>query len=274
VAVTERSRARVIYRPPDQRAGRAAGPSVAPTRLSLLLLALVLFSGGLVIGRGSARSGDAASPAATPEATAPAQSQPATTEAPASGHAQAGVGPARVTAGVAVGWAHTSEGALAAATEYTRVLGGELVFDQARRHQALAALAAPRALTALQRASDQAAALTLKGLRLPAGTAGAEQAVVLTVPVGGKVERYDRDSARVAVWTTGLAGSTNGIPVAEAWGVTVVDLEWAKGDWKQVAVTSRPAPTPLAASDDAPSSASAFQEQTRQFKEYDYAPRP
>jgi hypothetical protein len=274
VAVTERSRARVIYRPPEARAGRAAGPSVAPTRLSLLLLALVLFSGGLVIGRGTVRSGGAASPAATTQATAPAQSQPATTEAPATGHAPAGVGPAKVVAGVGVGWAHSREGAVAAATEYTRVLGGELVFDQARRHQALAQLAAPKALAALRRASDQAAALTLKGLRLPAGTDGAARAVVLTVPIGQKVERYDPGSARVAIWTTGLAGSASGIPVAQAWGVTVVDLEWVGKDWRQVAVSSRPAPTPLAASDEAPSSASEFLEQTRQFKEYDYAPRP
>jgi hypothetical protein len=275
VAVTERSRARVIYRPPDQRASRAAGPAVAPTRLSLLLLALVLFSGGLVIGRGSARSGGAAEPAATPQATtAPAQSQPATVEAPAGGHARTAVGPAKVVAGVGVGWARSREGAVAAATDYTRVLGGELLFDQARRHQALAQLAAPRALAALRRASDQAAALTLKGLRLPAGAAGAERAVVLTVPVGQRLERYDQNSARVAIWTTGLAGSASGIPVSQAWGVTVVDLEWVGGDWKQVAVTSRPAPNPLAASDEVPSSASAFLEQTRQFKEYDYAPRP
>jgi hypothetical protein len=274
VAVTERSRARVIYRLPDQRVSRAAGPALAPTRLSLLLLALVLFSGGLVIGRGSVRSGSAAEPAATSQATAPVQSPPATVEAPAAGRAQAGVGPAKVLAGVGVGWARSREGAAAAATEYTRVLGGELVFDQARRHQALAAFAAPRALPALRRASDQAAALTLKGLRLPAGAAGAGRAVVLTVPVGQKVERYDQKSARVAIWTTGLAGSVTGIPVAQAWGVTVVDLEWVDGDWKQVGVTSRPAPTPLASSDEVPSSANEFLEQTRQFKEYDYAPRP
>jgi hypothetical protein len=184
------------------------------------------------------------------------------------------VGPARTVAGVGVGWSHSRAGAAAAATDYTRVLGGELLFDDARRHRAIAVLAAPRAKTALQRASDEAAKLTRTGLRVPAGTAGAEQAVVLTVPVGHSIDRYDQKSARVAILTTGLAGSVSGIPVSQGWGVTVVDLEWVGRDWKQVAVTSRAAAIPMAQSDEVPSSVTQFLEQTRQFKEYDYAPRP
>ncbi len=274
MAVTERSRARVIYRLPDQRASRAAGPGVAPTRLSLLLLALVLFSGGLVIGRGTARSGGAAEPAAPSQATGPAQSPPVIRDTPATGPARAGVGPARTDAGVGVGWSHSRAGAAAAATEYTRVLGGALLFDDARRHQAVAALAAPRAKAALLHASDEAARLTRKGLRVPAGAAGAQQAVMVTVPVGQNVERYDDKRARVAILTTGLAGSVSGIPVSQGWGVTVVDLEWVAADWKQVAVSSRPAAIPMVPTDEVPSSFTQFLEQTRQFKEYDYAPRP
>lgn len=276
MAVTERSRARVIYRQPDQRASRAAGPGVAPTRLSLLLLALVLFSGGLVIGRGSARSSSAESPATPPASTAPAaQSKPATSEVPAAVPVRASAaGPARAVAGVGVGWAHSQAGAVAAATNYALVLGGELLFDQARRHQAIAVLAAPKARAALQREADEAARLTRKGLRLPDGAAGAAQAVVLTAPLGARVDHYDGSSARVAIWTTGMAGSTTGIPVSQASGVTVIDLEWVGGDWRQVRVSSRPAPTAMAASDEVPSTASEFLKQTQQFKEYDYAPRP
>jgi len=277
LAVTERSRARVIYRLPDQRASRAAGPAIAPTRLSLLLLALVLFSGGLVIGRGSARSGGAAGQAVQPPASSAAQSPAATVAAPAV-PVRSAAGPTHVVAGVGAGWAHTRQGAIAAATNYTVVLGSKLLFDQARLHQAIAELAAPRAKVAMQRAADEAAEVVRNGLHLPAGAAGAEQAVVLTAPLGAKVERYDEHSARVAIWTTGLAGSTRGIPVAQASGVTVVDLEWvigkAGGDWKQVRVGSRAAPTPLTTGDDVPSSPDAFLEQFRQFKEYDYAPRP
>jgi hypothetical protein len=274
VAVTERSRARVIYRLPDQRASRAAGPSVAPTRLSLLLLALVLFSGGLVIGRSSARP-EGATPAAAPPAVT-AANPPRTANAPATTATTASkAGPARVVPGVGVGqgWAHTQDGAVAAATNYTVALGGTLVFDPVARDKAIAALAAPQARAALQRTWRDAAELTRKGLELPAGAAAASQAVVVTVPMRHRVEHFDQGKARIAIWTTGLAGSPT-MAVTQGYGVTVVDLAWVKNDWKQVKVSSRTAPTPLAPADEGPSATAAFLQQIRDFKEYDYAPQP
>jgi hypothetical protein len=271
VAVTERSRARVIYRLPDQRASRAAGPSVAPRRLSLLLLALVLFSGGLVIGRSTART-DEAAPAAAQPSSVTAANPPRTADAPATGVTRADkAGPAKEVAGVGVGWAHTREGAVAAATNYTMALAGDLVFDDTAGRKAIAVLAAPKARKAQESAWLEAARLTRAGLRLPAGAAGAGQAVMRTALLGSTVEHYDQGKARIAIWTMGLAGSER-IPVAAGFGVTVVDLEWVGGDWKQVKATSRAAPIPLAPADEVPSSANDFRQQTRQFKEYDYAP--
>jgi hypothetical protein len=275
VAVTERSRARVIYRLPDQRASRAAGPSVAPTRLSLLLLALVLFSGGLVIGRSTTRpeSPSPAAPAATPPSVT-AANPPASAAAPATSATSATkVGPAHVVDGVGKGWAHSPEGAAAAATNYTVALGGTRVFDPVARDKAITVLAAPEARAALQRTWRDAAEMTRKALRLPAGAAAASQAVVVTAPLGHRVERYDKGKARIAIWTTGLAGSPT-VAVTQGYGVTVVDLEWVKDDWKQVKVSSRPAPTPLAPGDEGPSKTAAFLQQFRDFKEYDYAPQP
>jgi hypothetical protein len=271
VAVTERSRARVIYRLPDQRASRVAGPSVAPTRLTLLLLALVLFSGGLVLGRSTTRTETAAPTAAQPSVTV--ANPPASAGAPATSARASTVGPAHRVGGVGVGWAHSREGAVAAATNYTVALGGSLMFDPAARDKAIAALAAPEARTSLRHALGEAAELTRKGLRLPEGAAAASQAVVVTAPLAHRVERYDQKKARIAIWTTGLAGSQT-VTVTQGYGVTVVDLEWVKGDWKQVNVTSRPAPIPLAPGDEGPSKADAFLQLTRDFKEYDYAPQP
>jgi hypothetical protein len=274
VAVTERSRARVIYRLPDQRASRAAGPWVAPTRLSLLLLALVLFSGGLVIGRSSTRPESAAPAAAPPSVTA--ANPPRTADAPATAATTASkAGPAREVegTGVGTGWAHTQDGAVAAATNYTVALGGTMVFDPAARDKAIAALAAPQAKAAMQRTWRDAAELTRKGLNLPAGAAAAGQAVVVTTPLRYRVEHYDSGKARIAIWTSGLAGSPT-VAVTQGYGVTVVDLAWVKNDWKQVKVSSRTAPTPLAPADEVPAKDTAFRQQIQDFKEYDYAPQP
>jgi hypothetical protein len=172
-----------------------------------------------------------------------------------------------------VGRAHSRDGAVAAATNYTVALGGTLMFDPVARDKAIVVLAAPEAVAALRHALGEAAELTRKGLRLPDGPAAASQAVVVTVPMRHRIEQYDQDKTKIAIWTTGLAGSRT-VPVAQGYGMTVVDLEWVKGDWKQVNVTSRPAPTPLAPADEVPSTADAFLQLTRDFKEYDYAPQP
>src|SRR5215218_2807085 len=66
-----RDQARVLYRLPEQRRFGASG---LPAMLTLVLLAVILFLGGLVVGRATM----ARSPEATPAATTP----PAATTAP------------------------------------------------------------------------------------------------------------------------------------------------------------------------------------------------
>jgi hypothetical protein len=125
----------------------------------------------------------------------------------------------------------------------------------------------------MQRTWRDAAELTRKGLNLPAGAAAAGQAVVVTTPLRYRVEHYDPGKARIAIWTSGLAGSPT-VAVTQGYGVTVVDLAWVKNDWKQVKVSSRTAPTPLAPADEVPAKDTAFRQQIQDFKEYDYAPQP
>jgi len=293
VAVTEQARARVVYRPPDQRSAR---PTSGLGRLWVLALVAVVFAGGMVIGRSTTRPAapqDVAAPAATAATTAPATgaaSTPGVTagtpvagsaasakagpaaSAKAGPAASAKAGPRQVVDGVGVGWAHSRQGALAAATNYAIVLGGDLVFDTQRRHKAVALLAAPEARAELQLAWDRAVPVLRKALRLPADGPVADKIVLRTASFGHSIERYDDASARVSIWTVALAGSTTGIPVQSGWGITTIDLKWVGGDWKEVRATTRAAPTPLSLDTEVPSAASAFVQLIQQFKEYDHAP--
>ena len=285
MAVTEQARARVVYRPPDQRSAR---PTSGPGRLWVLALVAVVFAGGMVIGRSTTRPAapqDVAAPAATAATTAPATgaaSTPGVTagtpvagsaaSAKAGPAASAKAGPRQVVDGVGVGWAHSRQGALAAATNYAIVLGGDLVFDTQRRHKAVALLAAPEARAELQLAWDRAVPVLRKALRLPADGPVADKIVLRTASFGHSIERYDDASARVSIWTVALAGSTTGIPVQSGWGITTIDLKWVGGDWKEVRATTRAAPTPLSLDTEVPSAASAFVQLIQQFKEYDHAP--
>jgi len=275
VAVTEQARARVVYRPPDQRSARPAG---GPGRLWVLALVAVVFAGGMVLGRTTTRQ--AATPvgpvpgAVAPQATAPPGG--ADTSAPtvtagtpaANPAASAKAGPRSLADGVGVGWARSREGALAAATNYAMVLGDDRVFDTQRRQRAIAVLAAPEARAELQGAWDTAVPLLRRALRLPAAGPVADKVILWTVPVGYSIERYDGAAARVSIWTAALAGSTTGIPVQNGWGVTTIDLKWVGGDWKEVRATTRAAPTPLPLDTEVPSPAAAFVQHTQKFQRF------
>jgi hypothetical protein len=276
VAVGDHSRARVLYRLPEQRRIGAGG---MPSMLATVLLALVLFLGGLLVGRATTSTGTVAGPApatsaatATPEQAAPAATTP---RAQADQAAAGQVGPRKVVSGVPVGYQHSEQGAVAAAANYARVLSSTLVLDRSKRHAAIEALAAPEALARQQRAWDQAVALLTKGLGVADGGTTDGTVLLRAVPVGWRLKEYTGDRATVAIWVTSvlgaLGGPPNGVPVREAWGTTTVELRWVEGDWKQLRATNTDGPVPIADSA-TPTAASQLIPEAQQFKEFTYAP--
>jgi hypothetical protein len=265
--------ARVVYGLPEpRRVGSGGGLGL----VAALLLGLVLFVGGLAVGRAlrtPAPQAAAAPPAtAAPQVTAPPASAGAVAAAPsATGAAVDKVGPTRVVQGVPVGYARSREGAIAAATNYATVLSSPLILDPDRRHKAIDVLADPGARAALQRSFDQAVPLIAKGLHVPAGATAADQVVLRAIPVGWRLEQYDGRTARVAIWATGIGGSINGTPVQEGWGVTTIRLRWTGGDWKELGATTTAGPVPLA-DEQTPTAPSELVPKARAFKEYHYAP--
>lgn len=256
------------------------------TRVGLILLAAVaaIFSLGVVAGRVSVpqqpagetaatrppdRPGGATEPTAPDQA--PASQPPAEPETPPAGAENPG--PTSVKDGVPVGYAHTREGAVAAATAYVKVLSSPLILDERSRRAAVTALADPATLQQQLEKLDQSAPAIAQALRLPSGGTGGTPVLLQTIPVRVHVDRYDADTATVSIWQTSLGGTTNGVPVMQRWGTTTVDLRWVDGDWKQVSVSSAAGPVPLA--DDAqPTAASELIGKVNDYEEYEYAPGP
>jgi hypothetical protein len=281
VAVGDQSRARVLYRLPEQRRLGAGG---MPSMLATVLLALVLFLGGLLVGRAITRgpaAGPLDAPATSAATAAPGETTPSaaatTTPQAQAGEAAAAsrVGPREVVKGVPVGYQHSEQGAVAAAANYARVLSSTLILDQARRRAAIETLAAPQTLDRQQRAWDQAAASLTKGLGVKDGSAKQATVLLRAVPVGWRLKEYTGDRATVAIWVTSvlgaLGGSPGGVPVREAWGTTTVELRWVDGDWKQLRATNTDGPVPIADSA-TPTAASQLIPEAQQFKEFNYAP--
>jgi hypothetical protein len=274
-------RARVLYRLPEQRRFGAGG---MPTLLTMALLAVVLFLGGMVIGRATMTRGQTGG-AATATTAATATQTPAPTVAAAPGTAAAApaeaaaasrVGPRRFEAGVGVGYAHSQQGAVAAAANFTRVLSSDLILDTARRRAAIDTLAAPEARARLQKTFDQAVVSLRQGLGLGDSTGGGARVLLRATPVGWRVQDYSDGAATVAIWSTSVGGSIGGTvpaPIREGWGTTTVELRWVGGDWKQVASTTTDGPVPIA--DVAPPTAAGeLVDQANEFKEFTYAPGP
>jgi hypothetical protein len=269
MAVRDDSRARVLYRLPEQRRVGAGG---MPSLLSMVLLAVVLFLGGLLVGRATTRGTVADTPPATTAATAPsdqAQAAPpaaATTPQAQAGEAAAagGVGPRQVVHEVPVGYQHSQAGAVAAAANYAKVLSSELILDKASRRKAIDTLSAPEARARQQRAFDRAVASLAKGLGVKDGGAADGTVLLRAVPVGWRLEAYTSVAGS-------LGGSPGGVPVQEGWGTTTVELRWVGGDWKQLESTTKEGPAPVA---DAatPTAASQLIPEAQEFKEFTYAP--
>jgi len=272
-------RARVLYRLPEQRRFGASG---TPRLLTLVLLAIVLFLGGMVIGRasmtrndgGAATATSAPAAAATPSPTVAAT--PGTAAAAPAEGAATKVGPRRFKAGVGVGYARSQQGAVAAAANYTSVLSSDLILDTTRRRAAIDALADPEAKARLQKTFDQAVVSLRQGLGVTGGADDGTQVLLRATPVGWRVEEYDNGAAKVAIWVTSVGGSIGGkmpVPIREGWGTTTVTLRWADGDWKQVESTTTDGPVPIA--DVAPPTAAPeLVDKANEFKEFTYAPGP
>lgn len=186
--------------------------------LALGIVMLLILAAGVTLGR----------------ATAPQPSAPAA--APTLG----GPGPRRVVEGVPVSYSRTQEGAIAAAANYTAVLGDKRNLDPVRAVRAYDVLALPSVARELSSRS-RAFSATLANPQ----TVATDPALVLrAVPVGYRVEDYTRDEATVTVWAAAIGVGTPALPLTTAWGNEQLALRWAHGDWKIARIERGSGPAP------------------------------
>jgi hypothetical protein len=159
---------------------------------------------------------------------------------------QSGPGPTRVENGVPVGYAHTQDGAVAAATNYLMVVDGPLVTQPDKYRAAINTLAAPEARVRLR----QHAEANIGALQTLVSYATQGRAVVHRgIPLAYKVDRYTGDVADVSIWAEGLIAVDGEMSMREIWSTTTVTAQWSNGDWRlsNIAATTPasygPAPT-------------------------------
>ncbi|HWD45299.1 MAG TPA: hypothetical protein VHM23_16605 [Actinomycetota bacterium] len=170
-----------------------------------------------------------------------------------------------------VGWAQTEQGAIGAATGYARVLSALwFLADADRRHQAVAAMAAPGALLELQAEQDQVAAGIARGPFGAGLTRRGVRSVLRTNLLGYRVDRYTPTAAEVALWAVVLYGNDGGLVPQVLYATSTLRLRWA-GDWKLVGAVTVPGPVPVHGQA-TPSGVRELIQAVEHFKEFSYAP--
>jgi hypothetical protein len=177
---------------------------------------------------------------------------------------------------VPVGYPHSTAGAEAAAINYAVAYGSPAMSRPGTRHALVTAIAASNVVKSLQAQLDTAYTLLNRALGLNAQGVPpkGQQLVMRMLPVGASVVSANASTAIVSVWAdslSGLSGAGSTHPVAEQWETLRITVAWNGDDWKWVAFSSTPGPTPVN-SDQAPSSSQILQNAVDQFGGLRYAP--
>jgi hypothetical protein len=60
-----------------------------------------------------------------------------------------------------------------------------------------------------------------------------------------RVESFDEDEARVAIWHVGVLTRLDAAPPQASWMISMVDLRWERGGWKVAGEIAVPGPAPI-----------------------------
>ena len=235
-------------------------PTTTIRRWPLLAAGIVAtLAVGAVIGRVSA-------PDAAPVEPADRQAPP-TAEGP--GPTGEGPGPTSVEDGVPVGYQRSRAGAVAAAVQFTQILGGAAVLDDQRRGRVLGVMAAKDARGDLDAAMEAGAALIREGFGLSPADLNDPGFVSRDAPAGYRVEVYSDDAATVALWSTGLIVVPDAQGVDAGWWTTTVELVWEDDDWRMQAFSAADGPSPIQAG---PQTAAEIGRRMNAFEEFWHVP--
>ncbi|WP_420168261.1 hypothetical protein [Streptomyces violaceoruber] len=228
---------------PDSDAGHPQARRPARNSRSLVMIVgvVVLLIAAIAFANRGSGSDDDASPGAKGRGSTGSAPTAATGTKPVQGK----------NGTIASGFAHDEQGAQSAAANYAVALGSAEMFTKESRHRILDTVYSPEAADKLRAPQDLAYSTEFLG-RLgldPEGNAPKGSTFISrTVPVGTKVLAFDKDTAEVAVWYTGLigmSGQDSTKPVSTTWKTWTAQLSWLDGDWKVTSASESDGPAPV-----------------------------
>ncbi|GAB2624821.1 hypothetical protein GCM10027168_65740 [Streptomyces capparidis] len=229
---------RTVLPEDDQQDGTASRPRPLRSLLITVTVLTLLVVGIAVLNRADGGTGDQAAGGDGTRHSNPT--------------APSGVPPVTTTAnGFPKGFDQTAQGAQSAAANYAVALGSDRMFKKTDRHSIIDAIYTPEQARVRKAELDKgfsAAVLRNAGLDQDGDAPDGMTFVSRTVPVGTRVEKFEKDAATVSVWCTGLfgmAGTGSKDPVRTDWFTITFELRWTGGDWKIVKDTDEEGPAPV-----------------------------
>lgn len=191
--------------------------------------------------------------------------------------AATGVKPVKGKAGgIPSGYAKDEQGAQSAAANYAVALGSDGMFNKARRHEIVGALADSSTLNKLQSGFDadySPAFFAQIGLTADGSAPAGSTFVSRTLPAGTKTLKLSGDTADISVWCMGLFGLTgekSTKPVTSGWFTVTMKLKWNGSDWKVLETSQKTGPTPVTG-DNPVSGSDEITDAVKEFGGFTYA---
>jgi hypothetical protein len=152
-------------------------------------------------------------------------------------------GSTRVEAGVPIGYEHTRQGAVDAATGYAVTLNSPIVLDASALRAAEDVIATPEYRGPLEEQTAKALQALDSAYGARSNDGMGATLVVRLVPVAYRVESYNPMEARVSIWAVWLLAEEGILAPQQAWITTQLQVRWL-GDWKLASSGSHPGPVP------------------------------
>lgn len=206
-------------------------------------------------------------PGTTAEPRGDAKAVPAPARAGVRDQVTAGPGPTVLTSGIPVGYARSPEGAVAAAVAYMAT--GQAVLDMSPAEVGAAVHTMATSQAAGQILADTRARLAAARTALAGGDAPVEyRQAALAV----RVDAFDQERARVAVWNVGVLARDGVAPPQAGWAISTFDLVWERSDWKVAAEVIEPGPAPVTNAAVAPATSAELSRRLAGFSPYGSRP--
>lgn len=151
-------------------------------------------------------------------------------------------GPTDKIEGVGVGFIHTEDGAVAAATNLVLTLEQAAASDRASAIRAYEILASEASRTTLT--DEMGQVWDTLNQSIAVNGPPASSLYLRTIPIGHGLTRYSDDRATVTIWTMTLVAADGMQEPLAGFETATVELVWEAEDWKIWSATSASGPVP------------------------------